>query len=405
MGSVSEMAKKLNRKWKEDVLTDGNFTKEVSRLPVGDLGFDYPLYGGLPEGAITVFSGVEHSGKTVAACTAMAQYQKRYPEKTCIYVDAENTLLTQGEFLSRITGLSLSSDVFLRYDMTGKSAEEMFTDILQLQEADDIGMIVIDSAPALISQADLDNEFMKDNGQRASIAKSLGKFLKQMIMYLPKRNNILLIINQVRVDGTNFMGAKIYSEPCGYSLGYYPSMKVRFGTRTYTLGDKTDISSSKGEGADGFRLKFSITKNRLGPTDRGGGFMTYRLATGIDKIHDMLEVALKYEYIKRPTTQSYILWDLDKDEIQDRTLKTSAYIDENGEELKFVGKSKVIEYINTHEEFKEKYFEMLTRFVSQSSVKINLLDDVTMNEILQQEASVNKEKFVDNPIDGDEEND
>lgn len=389
MANVSDIAKKLNRKWKEDVLADGNFTKEVKRLPVGDLGFDYPLYGGLPEGALTVFSGVEHSGKTVAACTAMAQYQKKYPEKTCIYVDAENTLLTQGDFLSRITGLNLDSDVFLRYDMTGKSAEEMFTDILELQEADNIGMIVIDSAPALISQADLDNDFIKDNGQRASIAKSLGKFLKQMIMYLPKRNNILLIINQVRVDGTNFMGAKIYSEPCGYSLGYYPSMKVRFGTRTYTLGDKTDISSSKGEGADGFRLKFSITKNRLGPTDRGGGFMTYRLATGIDRVHDMLEVAMKYEYIKRPSTQSYILWDLDND---------CPYFDENGEELRFVGKAKVIDYINTHDEFREKYFDMLTRFVSQSSVKVNLLDEETMNEILQQEASVNKEAFVDNPI-------
>ena len=103
----------------------------------------------------------------------------------------------------------------------------------------------------------------------------------------------------------------------------------------------------------------------------------------------MLEVAMKYEYIKRPSTQSYILWDLDND---------CAYCDENGEELRFVGKAKVIDYINTHDEFREKYFDMLTRFVSQSSVKVNLLDEKTMNEILQQEASVNKELFVDNPI-------
>lgn len=384
MSNVKDIAKKLNRKWKDDVLTDGNFTKEIHRLAVDDLGFDYPLYGGIPEGALTVFSGVEHSGKTVAACTAMAQYQKKYPDKVCIYVDAENTLLTQGEFLSKITGLNMTNDLFLRYDMTGKSAEEMFTDILELQEADDIGMIVIDSAPALISQADMDNEFMKDNGQRASIAKSLGKFIKQMIMYLPKRNNVLLIINQVRIDGTTFTGSKIFSEPCGYSLGYYPSMKVRFGTRTYTLGDKTDISSSKGEGADGFRLKFSITKNRLGPVDRGGGFLTYRLATGLDRVHDMLEVALKYEFIKRPTTQSYILYDLDND---------CPYTNEEGNELKFVGKSKVIDYINTHDEFREKYFEMLTRYVSQSTTKINLLDEDSMNEILKQEASVNREVF------------
>ena len=30
----------------------------------------------------------------------------------------------------------------------------------------------------------IDNEFVKDNCQRASIAKSMGKFLKQMMMYI-----------------------------------------------------------------------------------------------------------------------------------------------------------------------------------------------------------------------------
>ena len=69
------------------------------------------------------------------------------------------------------------------------------------------------------------------------------------------------------------------------------------------------------------------------------------------------------------------------------------YTDEEGNELKFVGKSKVIDYINTHDEFREKYFEMLTRYVSQSTTKINLLDEESMNEILKQEASVNREVF------------
>ena len=194
--TIKDAIKKINKACKDwNILDSGNFSQNLRKLSLGTLGFDFPFKGGLPYGQIITFSGVEHSGKTVAACTAMAQYQKKYPEKTCVYVDAENTLLTQGDFLSRTTGLNLDSEVFLRYDMTGKSAEEMFTDILELQEADNIGMIVIDSAPALISQADLDNEFIKDNGQRASIAKSLGKFLKQMIMYLPKRNNILLIIS------------------------------------------------------------------------------------------------------------------------------------------------------------------------------------------------------------------
>lgn len=396
MASILEISKKINKAWKEDVLTSGNFSKDLRRLDIGDLGFDYPLYGGLPYGNLICFSGVEHSGKTTAACLAMAQYQKENPDKICIYVDAENTLLTQSDFLQRMTGISFEPEHFLRYDMTGKAAEEMFADIIQLQEADDVGMIIIDSAPALISKADLDNEFIKDNGQRASIAKSLGKFIKQMIMYLPKRGNILLIINQVRVDGVNFMGAKIYSEPCGYALNYYPSMKVRFGTRTFTQGDKTDISSSKGEGTDGFRLKYSVTKNRLGAMDRGGGFMTFRLASGLDRIGDMLEIAMKFGYIQRPTVQSYVLVNLETGQ---------TYTDaETGEELKFVGKQKLIDYLNMHPTFREEYASMLSRYISEAQTKVNFLDEKAMTEILTQEAAVNASVTPEEIDESDEEN-
>lgn len=394
MSSVLDISKKINRSWKDDVLTSGNFTKELKRLSMGDLGFDYALYGGLPLGQLVVFSGVEHSGKTTAACLAMARYQQENPDKVCVYVDAENTLLTQADYLQRMTGISFEPEHFLRYDMTGKAAEEMFADIIQLEEADDIGMIIIDSAPALISKSDLDSDFEKDNGMRASIAKTLGKFIKQMIMYLPKRNNILLIINQVRVDGVNFMGAKIYSEPCGYALNYYPSMKVRFGTRTYTLGDKTDLSSSKGEGADGFRLKFSITKSRLGPVNRGGGFLTFRLDSGLDVCHDMLEVAMKFGYIEHPNNITYILNNLETGEY---------YLDEEGNPLKFAGKGKLINYLNEHPDFKAEYFDMLTKYVSESQSKVDLIDKDTMKEILEQEAQLSHEKVEeDNEEEADE---
>ena len=379
MASVLELSKKINKAWKQDVLTDGTVLPETKRVSLGSLGADYPLFGGLPRGAVTVFAGLEHSGKTLAAVQAMANYQKEEPNSTCIYVDGEQALVSQIGFLSKMTGLIVDDpNRFLRYDTSGKSAEEIFQDLIELQQADNIGLIVIDSAPVLVSQSDIDSDFTKDNGQRASIAKSLGKFLKQMIMYLPKRNNALLIINQVRESVKTFTGATIYTEPCGYALRYYPSMKVRFGTRCFTLGDKTDIPSSKGDDADGFRLKFSITKNRLGPVNRGGGFLTYRYATGLDNVNDMLEIALKYGYIQRPTTQSYLLVNLDTGEV---------YTDAEGNDLKFVGKQKLIDFLNANIEFRNQYVDMLARNISSSGTK-SLLDEETMKEIFDQEASV-----------------
>jgi len=379
MANVADIAKKLNKAWKQDVLTDGSIIPECKRVSLGSLSADYPLFGGLPRGAVTVYAGLEHSGKTLAAVQAMAEYQKAEPNSTCIYVDGEQSLVAQIGFLSKMTGLIIDDpNRFLRYDTSGKSAEEIFQDLIELQQADNIGLIVIDSAPVLVSQNDIDSEFTKDNGQRASIAKSLGKFLKQMIMYLPKRNNALLIINQVREAGKTFTGATIYTEPCGYALRYYPSMKVRFGTRTFTQGDKTDIPGSKGDEADGFRIKFSITKNRLGPVNRGGGFLTYRYDSGLDAVGDMLEVALKYGFIQRPNNQTYLLVNLDTGEI---------YTDVDGNELKFIGKQKLIDYLNNNPDFKKGYVEMLARNINKSETK-SLLDDDTMKEIMAQEASV-----------------
>ena len=135
-------------------------------------------------------------------------------------------------------------------------------------------------------------------------------FIKKMLDQLTLRDNILLLINQVRQTGTSYTGAPIYEEPCGHAPRYYASVKLRFGTRTFTQGDKVDCRD--GENADGFRLVFATTKNKTASTQRGGGFLTFRYDTGLDWVTDLLEVAIKYEFIKRPNNMTYILVNLER---------------------------------------------------------------------------------------------
>ena len=103
----------------------------------------------------------------------------------------------------------------------------------------------------------------------------------------------------MRTVGTTFTGAPIYDEPGGLAPKYYASVKLRFGTRTFTQGDKVDARD--GENADGFRLTFATTKNKTASTQRGGGFLTFRYDTGLDWSYDLLEVAIKYDFISRPS--------------------------------------------------------------------------------------------------------
>lgn len=382
--SIKDAVKKINKACKDwDILGSGNFSQNLKKLSLGTLGFDLPFKGGLPYGQIITFSGVEHSGKSSAAIIAMANYQRENPDKVCVYVDAENTLLTQADYFQTISDIDYSEEHFLRYDCTGRSAEEIFQDLIMLQETDEIGMIVIDSSRALISQADLDNDFIKDNGQRASVAKPIGKFIKQMMMYLPKRNNILLIINQVTVEKGMF--STTYTEPGGYALKYFPSIKVRFGTRTYTAGDKTDLTQSRvDDTVDGIRLRFAIVKSRLGAIGKDGGFITIRYNRGVDTVFDLVEVGVKAGIISRPTNKSYVLTNLLTNQVYNDGARDLIFEAPRGEDAY----NELVSYLTAHKPFVISYSKMINEYLAKNKKKIDLVDESVINELMAQEDAI-----------------
>lgn len=377
--SIADIAKKINKEYENDsVLRKSDIIPAYKRLASGALGMDYVLFGGLPYGRICVYSGQQHSGKTCAAMAELAAYQKENPDKICIFVDAEHAL--------DLTFQCLMNDIdqdklFILNPPTGMSGEQILAEVLRLQtEADDIGLIVIDSIPALVTAQNLKNEFTKDTGKQGTIAKPMHKFLTEMTPSLEEKQNILILINQVRVKDVLYNGAPVYSEPGGDAPKFYSSVSVRFGTRTF-MRDGEELKGSDGEGADGFRLKFKITKNKTAPCNRGGGFITYNYTTGMDKMHDLLEIATTFDFIQRLNNVTYQLVDLETGEI----LK-----DENGKDLR--GKKQMlIDYINSHPDFRDMYVKMLLNYISSSNTTSsdkNLLSEEDEAEIKDEENSI-----------------
>lgn len=374
MASIKDIAKKLSKQYEDDTLAiKADISPNYERMPTGAFGLDYPLYGGLVYGRIHTFAGLFHSGKTSAACLCMAAYQRAHPDKTCVYVDVEHSLDLQ--FQSRMTGLQL--DKMIYFNPKTLTGEQILDAILDFQKTEDVGMIVLDSIPALLPAQALENDMEKDPGMRGTIAKPLHRFLIVMSNLVNQANNIFIMINQVRVAGQTFTGAPIYSEPGGQAPQYYSSIKVRFGTRTFIKGDKVDCSD--GEGADGFRLKFAITKNKCGPIARGGGFLSFSYDKGFRWLEDLLEIAYKFDFIKRVNNVTYSLIDLETGEV---------YKDENGNELN--GKRKDLEnYILTNIPFQKEYINMLTKYISNDSKTYgNILDEREQEEIKKQEDAV-----------------
>ena len=386
MASILEIAKQLNKEYKDDNLAIVSSVKpNYTRMPTNALGLDYILGGGIPLGRIIEFSGLQHSGKTTAACVVLAAYQRAYPDKTCIYVDVEHSL--DLKFQAKMTGLDLNKMLYV--SPNGLPGEQICDAIIEFEKADDVGCIVLDSLPALLPAAVMENDLTKDAGMRGTMAKTFHRFFPEMNDMVARKENLFIAINQVRDDGKTFTGIQKWKETGGSAPAYYSSIIIRFGTRKFTLGDNMDAcGSSNGEGADGFRLLYKVLKNKCGSCARGGGFMTFRYETGFDWINDLLEIALGFGFIKRLSTVTYQLVNLETGEV---------YYDEDGVELKGK-KADLVEYIKTNIPFQKEYLAMLNRVISADDSKSygELLDERTNAEINAQQAGVENQYALAN---------
>ena len=381
MATLLELAKKLNKSYDSDTfLRKSDTIPTYRRLKSKALGFSYPLFGGLPYGRICTFSGKSHSGKTTAAMACIADYQRENPDKTCVFVDVEHAIDLQFQVLMH--GID-QEKLFIVDPPVGMSGEQILATILELQlNSDDIGMIVIDSVAALDTAQNLESDFTEDKGMRATIAGFLHKFCKEITASLSEKGNILIAINQVRVAGKTRQGAPIYSEPGGSALNFNNSVSIRFGTRSFMKGDD-ELKGEDGEGADGFRIKYKVTKNRTANTTRGGGFITYRYSTGMDWLSDMLQIAISFDYIHRVNNVTYEIVDLETGEVM---------VDEEGNQLRGK-KQKLVEYIIDHKDFRDRYIDMLYRCISESNTKgIDLIDKETSSEINEECVAVGEDE-------------
>ena len=375
--TMADFAKKLNREYdNSNLMITSNIVPAYKRLDSGLFGMTYGLGGGLPYGRLAVYAGLEHSGKTTAACAELAAYMRHNPTKQCVFVDVEHSLDLQ--FQALMHGIDLTRLFY--FNPENMSGEQILEAILEMEDTEDIGMIILDSAPAMMPASNMENEFTKDMGMRGNMAKAFHKFCPVMCDKLAKNGNIMIIINQVRIAGYSYTGAPLYKEPVGSSLSYYASVKIRFGTRVF-LKDGEEIKGTDGEGATGFRLKAKVTKNKTFSTNRGGLFASFNYETGAEYLDDMLAVALQFDFIKRLNNVTYALIDLDTGAI---------LVDpETGEELKNK-KAYLINYLKTHPTFMQSYAQMLSRHMAAAN-DISLLDRETLAEIDAQESAVSDE--------------
>ena len=369
------LIKDFNKQYKEEIAARGIPLIQTQKIPFSSPRANYMLYGGLPRGRIIEFAGEENGGKTTTALDIVANAQPLFDEeweqeikdleaidkrkkeqqarldylkargpKQVVYADCENTL---DEDWARNLGVDTDKMVLLKPQ--SQTAEQIFEMLLQMMETDEVGLVVIDSLGVMLS-AQAYEKTMEEKTY-GGIAAALTLFSKKAELLCNKYNCTLIGINQMRENMNSPYGGMITTGGKGWK--HNCSVRLMFQKGSYIDERGNEIKRSA-ETPAGNQVLINIAKTKVCKPDRRVGYYTLNYETGIDKIADTIEVALKYGIINQAGAWFNFV-DIETGEI---------ITDEEGETIKLQGKPNLIEYLQNdphlYNEISEKVSELIS---------------------------------------------
>lgn len=289
MDKMETLIKNLNKQAKEEIITVGLGAFNYKRIPFTSPRMNYCTFGGLPVGKLIEFYGEEHGGKTTTALDIVANYQHSDDTRGVLYCDCENTLDVEWA-----TKLGVDVDKMYILQPKSQSAEQVFQFICDAVDTGEIGLFVIDSLGAMMSQQELDKT-MEDKTY-GGISKPLTLFAKRVEMLMQRHKCTGIGINQMREDMNSMWGGQ--TTPGGKGWKHLCAVRLQF-SRGKFIDDKGNQLTKSAEAPAGNLVLMSITKNKTCPPTRRTGFYTLRYDTGIDYTADLIDVAIKYGVISK----------------------------------------------------------------------------------------------------------
>ena len=231
----------------------------------------------------------EHGGKTSTALDIVANYQQSDDNRDVLYIDAENTL-----DVDWAEKLGVDVDKLYILQPKSQSAEEIFQIICDAVDTGEVGLWVLDSIGALLSSQELEKT-MEDKTY-GGIAKSLTLFGKKIEMLMQRHKCTGIGINQMREDLNSTWGGQ--TTPGDKAWKHFCSVRMQF-SRGKFIDEKGNELTRSAESPAGNIVMMSMTKNKTAPPTRRTGFYTLNYETGIDYMKDLIDVAIKYDIVRK----------------------------------------------------------------------------------------------------------
>lgn len=295
MASFDEVMAKINKEFKAKIVTQGLVYEKQQLIPFSSPRANYMTYGGVPRRGMVEFFGEEHGGKTTSALDLCANAQRIFKEENpenplkVVFVDAEWTL---DSVWAATLGVDLDSLYIVRPEQ--QSAEQVLQMMYDLCKTGEVGLMVLDSVPKLVSKQALDKSIEEKTYAGNSVA--ITTFVNKFDTLPATSRPCLIMINQLRDNlGDDWKPTKT---PGGRAVRHEYKMRIQFSKGPY-IDDAGYEQKSGCENPQGNIVRMRLEKNKVTPSDRRVGFYTLKYRSGVYVMKDLIDAAKELGYIQQ----------------------------------------------------------------------------------------------------------
>ena len=289
MSEIDDLVASVNKKYKTNIVRKASELKSVEFIPYSSPKMNYLTRGGVPVRRMIELVGFPQSGKTTTTLDVVANFQKKYPDKYCVYLDAENTIDKEwGETL----GVDWSKVILIQPE--SEYGEELLDMLLDYIRSGKIGLAVLDSAPFIVPKAVQEKGLdEKSYGGNSALMKA---FCDKVIPLCKKFECTFLMLNQLRENMGN--PYKPYKIPCGTAIAHASSQILWF-TKGSLLDEKGEEKSNTYSDPVGNVVNVRVEKNKVTKNDRRLDSYTLNYFRGVDDGTDTIDLGIKLNVIEQ----------------------------------------------------------------------------------------------------------
>lgn len=329
MATLDSVLKDIERVSGKGAVMRGVEVKDVDRISLPMVLVNRMLYGGIPKGRMIEFSGAESSGKTTTSLMVARAYQGQ-DERPVFFVDAEGTYDPRWAELLGVDNANL-----IKWTPENMTAEDVFQKILDVVATGEVGLVILDSIPALIPQQ-VDAKDMTQY-QMGGISAALTKFTQKLQKILLTQSDVVFIgLNQVR-DNMSPYGPPT-TTPGGRGWRHLTSIRLEF--KSENTDKNGNYLSDGAENPAGVKIIAHLRKNKTAPRNRKLGYYVIDFEDGYNEVVDVVNLAISLGIVRQAGAW-FTYADEETGEVKQKSQGRGTFVNELTEELFMELKEKV----------------------------------------------------------------